>query len=306
LNKLLKYNLKRTLAKFGFEIRRIRRTQDRKMVYGNPKEALLCGSDLVEVNIEDCVDKLGFNYGRWQPWKAAAEQLIANPDLTRFESSILSDFYKKWSFPLIAKVFSEKIEDEKIRNHLLKVFHGNFMPFCNHSESDINSLVTNWTTYIESDNINSGHDLTLDQSINQDGTWTRAKGEIELKRLSRLISSVRQHGYQRNDSADGNILAYALEKGQRTQYLVVSGLHRMAVLAALGNKKVIIRLTVATIVHNRSVDIWPLVKSNVYTKDDALSYFNHLFNFDTSPWDNLGFHRLDLNMKKNSNERKNS
>ena len=198
MNRTIKSIIKNALSKAGLEVRRKQSgKKDRVKVFDNPHEALLCDSNLVDVKVDLCVDKLGFNYGGWQPWKATVEQLIANPEEKQFQSSVFYQFYKKWHFPLISSVFSDKIYEEKFRNHFLKVFHGVFMPFCDSFESDINSQVVSATTYIESDNANAGHALTIGQSINPDGTWTILKGDIELIRLSRLIDSIQQHGYQR-------------------------------------------------------------------------------------------------------------
>ena len=77
--------------------------------------------------------------------------------------------------------------DETYRNHFLKVFHGNFLPFDNVGEGELDAQIVAATRYLETDNRNAGHALTIGQSINPDGTWTNRKGEIELERLRTLV-----------------------------------------------------------------------------------------------------------------------
>lgn len=267
----------------GWELKRLRTKNE--VLYDNPYDALFRGSSLVRVQIKDCTDKLGFNYGEWQPWVETAKQIIEqSPKNIDYQSSVVCRFYEQWSLPLLTDVFSSQISDEKYRNHFLKVFHGNFLPFCDAFPGELEKRIAISTRYLESDNRNAGYRLTVDRSINRDGTWTIEKGKIETERLRKLIDSIQTNGYKRSWQADGDVLAYALERNHTFKYVIVSGLHRIAVLAALGHQTITLRLFRNVVVNRHTISSWPLVKQGVYTPDSALAYFNHMFDFDSRRW----------------------
>lgn len=62
-------------------------------------------------------------------------------------------------------------------------------------------------------------------------------------------------------------------RGDRPAYLITDGNHRLSALSALGQKTVEIALPFATTIHRARVDHWPLVRSGVMERRDALRVF---------------------------------
>jgi hypothetical protein len=61
-------------------------------------------------------------------------------------------------------------------------------------------------------------------------------------------------------------------------YLVLDGNHRISALIALGYRDMNILCRVTNWVHEKDADGWPLVRSGVYTREDALKIFYAYFN----------------------------
>jgi len=288
----MKSILRKLLAAMGWELKRIRRPTD--LIHRNAHAAIYGDSSLLQVETGACTDKLGFNYERWHPWSETARQLIRCSGTLKYDESVLSEFYEHWEFPIIHDVFAALIRDEKCRNHFLKIFHGEFLPFCNVPAENLGQRIATVTSYLETDNAAAGYSLTADQSVEQNGTWTPRKGEIELKRLAELITSIQRNGYQRSLAPDGDILAYALQREDEFRYVIVSGLHRTAVLSALGYEQITLRLRRNMVVKREDVGSWPLVTHGAYSTRSALAYFDHLFDFDSLNWA-----RVNLDVERN-------
>jgi hypothetical protein len=75
-----------------------------------------------------------------------------------------------------------------------------------------------------------------------------------------------------------------VQRQDQFRYVIVSGLHRAAVLSALGNQQVTVRLRKNMVVRREDVGSWPLVTQGVYSTSLALAYFDHLFDFDSLSW----------------------
>jgi hypothetical protein len=63
-------------------------------------------------------------------------------------------------------------------------------------------------------------------------------------------------------------------RGDRPAYLVTDGNHRLSALSALGHRTVEIKLPLATTIHRAKVDRWPLVRSGMMGREDALRVFD--------------------------------
>lgn len=273
---------RRVLALSGYEIRNIRRST----VFDDPYEALFAQHPRIVFTFPTslCVDKLGFSYGRWQPWVATVRQLIACSRPFNYQQSVVKAFYDAWSFPVIESVFAHRIADEKVRNHFLKLFHGGFLPFSDRLGDDVDAAITKSTVYLDCDNRDMGSQLSMADSLRDDGTWSDAKGEIELKRLNRVLSSIGSSGYHRNDGPDGDIQGYLLRRSGTLRFVIDWGLHRASVLCALGHERLIVRLHRSVIVDLDSLPSWPLVKQGVWPREAAAQYFDHLFQCDSEEW----------------------
>ncbi len=63
-------------------------------------------------------------------------------------------------------------------------------------------------------------------------------------------------------------------RGERPTYLVTDGNHRLSALSALGSTEVEIQLPLTTTIHRSRVDRWPLVRSGIMERGDALRVFD--------------------------------
>lgn len=271
----------------GYDL--VRRTGGSELITPNPVTSLLSESKLVEVSIVDCVDKLGINYEQRHPWVITVNQQISKNDAF-VESPQSSRFFENWRFPLVEEVFSHLVPKDKIGRHFLRVFHGGwaFLPFSNVSLDSVEDRIISATKYLVSEAASAGVTTSIDNALNDDGTWSQAQVEVELHRLWKVSQSIRDFGYKPSSSPDGDILVYALRRGEAYRFLVVSGYHRVAVLAAMGFETVRVRLFRPLVLDATAVNSWPGVKQGVYSPAQALAYFNHLFDhapahFDSAP-----------------------
>ena len=99
------------------------------------------------------------------------------------------------------------------------------------------------------------------------------KVNIETQRLSSLIESIVNKGYE-FDEMDP-IIVDILTHGDQYVWRVIGGQHRAAVLAALGYKKVLVRIN--KIIRREESSFWPAVKSGYYNERSALKVFDRCF-----------------------------
>lgn len=108
------------------------------------------------------------------------------------------------------------------------------------------------------------------------GPVSEPKLHVEVERLARLVESIRVHGVLRHDGTDGDIRALVLvHPDGRWRWQVLVGQHRYAVISALGEPRIPIR--VEQFVRRQDVMLWPGVASGLYTPSAALKVFDHCF-----------------------------
>lgn len=110
------------------------------------------------------------------------------------------------------------------------------------------------------------------------GPVSQAKGELEFKRLVELFNSVRTNGYVCGQaSEDGDIRGRLLARGSAWKVKILRGEHRAAALAALGRDTLPIRFDSRLVVRREEVDSWPNVRSGLFSREQALSVFDRMF-----------------------------
>lgn len=111
------------------------------------------------------------------------------------------------------------------------------------------------------------------------GPVSMQKGEMEFLRLRRLIESIKERGYQRSDTYDGDICGQIFYDGVDYRVYIQCGHHRSAVLAALGYETIPVRIPGNTqeIVDRRKVDTWFNVRNGVFSREEALKVFDRIF-----------------------------
>ncbi len=108
------------------------------------------------------------------------------------------------------------------------------------------------------------------------------RGRLEYKRLVGLYESIRADGFNREFGHPRFLL---MQRGPSYRYISAgNGNHRTAVMAALGYETMPAVFRVPGIIDVDMVDYWPQVCNGVWSRDQAIAYFNHLFDFDSLAW----------------------
>ena len=118
-----------------------------------------------------------------------------------------------------------------------------------------------------------------------DGGWqhcgpvSQDKGRGEFCRYQEVTDSIIKNGYQRNsDFIDGDIAGQVLIRGSEWRILICDGMHRYAVLQALGwsNIPVCLRRW-PMLIRREDVLSWPNVANLVFDVNSATKIFDRLF-----------------------------
>jgi hypothetical protein len=104
------------------------------------------------------------------------------------------------------------------------------------------------------------------------------KGELEFRTLVQLTESIRKKGYLRSDGPDGDILGTPLiDPVKGVRFLVWTGKHRIAVLAALGFEYVPLRISFVRAPRLTEAAYWPHVRNGLFTREQATTLFDRIF-----------------------------
>lgn len=114
------------------------------------------------------------------------------------------------------------------------------------------------------------------------GPCSEMKAFIEAKRMFYVISQIKQNGYERSDDNDGDAKATALvDSSGEWRWLLTGGNHRASAASALGYKTIPIRVNL--VICREQVGFWPHVQDGLYTKIEALNFFDSIFNANVPP-----------------------
>jgi hypothetical protein len=105
------------------------------------------------------------------------------------------------------------------------------------------------------------------------------KARENFSRLTTLLESIEEHGYRPSSSPEGEIQGYFLRDRDAYRFIVRAGMHRTAVLSALGRDQ--IRATFRA-GEPRTIDLtdlenWPQVRSGFYEPRIARMFFSRYF-----------------------------
>ncbi|MCG8341553.1 MAG: hypothetical protein MI684_01815 [Chlorobiales bacterium] len=99
---------------------------------------------------------------------------------------------------------------------------------------------------------------------------------LETQRIINLTQSISSNGYRRKNSNDGDInVTILIRDDGQVRWLAMAGVHRSAVLTAMGYK--IIPVRVVQIIFEYSIRTWPKVINGYFSEKGAKSYFDHYF-----------------------------
>lgn len=127
------------------------------------------------------------------------------------------------------------------------------------------------------DNKEHGENCTIEKGWRNFGPVTDRILELETERLYKLMMSVKEKGFLRDDKYGGDIGGVVLINDDEKWKWIVEwgGQHRAAVISALGYNQVPIR--VWQVIERKDVKIWPGVQSGIYSEKAALKIFDNIF-----------------------------
>ncbi len=245
-------------------------------ISSNYIEALIQNRGYFFADINECVDPYGFSYGNgWQYFTAMVRQIG-----TRTEEQIIESFTKYLNITFHKNAYDGfRLKFEKSEG--LK----DFTPSCL-------AFLVPWSPFDLSQiedrvrNVNASEKL-IPTGLHEDHSPLLNPDHVAVNhfsRLSELRKSIQKNGYHYNNQPDDPIKGYVLTRNGDTRYLIFSGQHRVATLAALNFTILPIRFVYKYVISAEDVAEWPLVKSGLWYSKDALLYFNHLFDFDSHTW----------------------
>lgn len=211
------------------------------------------------VPVEKMVGRPIFGYGpeSWHPLKAACEELIADAEAS-YETSVLKRFYATFQPKSVAEAHYLKDAGPLEALPASSLFEPWSLPRPPYDDP--------W-----SDVAPSGTPVF--------GPQGDEAGEVEWQRLRRSVNSVRDYGYQPRLFPQGRINVTVLRSQGEERYLVMHGLHRTAVLSAMGHHRIEVGVDHRNpwIVDEDEVDRWPYVRSGFVTRDLAVRNLRRYF-----------------------------
>lgn len=242
-------------------------------VRGGEKAAFRCPlTRLVEMN--------GFGFGahRWHPMVSTVK--CANLFGYAEADQLLGKYYDSFqprsageaipSFEHVPRFF------EKALPHIYYL-----SPWSARSPERIDTMARIWT-YQE--NLENGRDdLFLDpHGFAMHGPVHPDKRKLELDRLMHVRDSISRKGFDERFSINVRVL----KRDDELLFVVNGGgRHRSCVMAALGYEWVPASFFPGPIIIDvADVELWPSVRSGIWTVDQAIAYVDHLFEFDSRSW----------------------
>lgn len=106
--------------------------------------------------------------------------------------------------------------------------------------------------------------------------------DLEQRRLRSVRASISSGGYDRRK---GDCHVYLVRRGADFRAVATGGgRHRTSAMAALGHRFIPAQFHQPVAVDTRDVNEWPQVRSGIWSQRAALSYVDHLFDFDARRW----------------------
>lgn len=272
--------LKAGLRTLGIEMRRASEAPPPPPLLQDPLEVVSRRNShdfvALECPLSECVVYNGFTTARsgWHPFVQAASDYIER-GIDDYERSLLPRYYQAWqpknALDAMIGLASGPASLMELPSY---VFH---VPWSDKTPREQAAFMAR---IIEIENSSFGAPtLTSADGYCLHGPVSASKGRLELKRLLRVVESIRRHGY---DRSKGDVTVHVLHRNGQFRYMIIHGQHRAAALAALGHER--LPAIPINLVDADHVEHWPGVYRGFWTASDALTFFDHLFRFDSRAW----------------------
>jgi hypothetical protein len=254
-------------------------------IFDDPYEALFYrqgGADAAfHCPIDKCVNVNGLSFSDhgWHPFSALLEEYRGQA-IAEYHGSVLEKYYRLWQ-PQCA---SEALIDvhiappvfERLPPHFMYLFPWTAGEFC-----ELDRSVKSW--YMD-DNVEHGNPPGKIETdgFKEHGPVDPQIGLLEFRRLTGILDRLSSEGYRREL---GDVRVAMIKRDDDLRFLNWGGgLHRTAAMKVLGHSTVPATFVVPWVIDSRDVDYWPQVRKGNWTRETALRYVDHLFDFDSKAW----------------------
>jgi hypothetical protein len=231
--------------------------------------------------IDDCTHFVGFGLSphAWHPFVAAVLEYRAG-HASSYEESVLKRYYDR---------FQPKTAAEALAGfHMGGGGLADLPPYCFYlspwtaaTPDVVVDTLAYWTSMENAEHGNPRLDFR-EHGIGYFGPTHPAKGAMEFRRLTTIHDRLVSTGYDRRY---GDVSVRALKRGDELRFIVDGGgYHRAAALAAAGHNDMPATFVEPFVIAAEDADYWPQVRRGVWSRDDAVRYFHHLFDFDSRAW----------------------
>lgn len=219
-------------------------------------------AEIADVEIANCSSFLGFAFAPqgWNPLVASLHEYISDPVLT-YENSSLGRLHRSFTPHTLQELFFGMEQRERL------------YPLCNLPPS------RKLYRYIWEVNQRRIAPLLGQTTIQSDnyyfGPQSAHKGAAEFSRLLDVYEKIKDEGYA--PCKYGFITGYFMADDRSYRFIVGSGNHRMAALAAMGVTTVRVQLhSHPAVIHRRQLDDWTCERGGPFPRDTALALFEQM------------------------------
>jgi hypothetical protein len=214
---------------------------------------LKCGKGIylkIKVNISKIRNIIYFDYVSYHPFVKTLRQYKKNKNL-KYKDSELYKYYHKFNPQNLSQSMFETNEIKSL-NKFTK------MHMCHPWEKNIYKMKPE-KGLLEAD------------GCQHFGKVSYRKGLLEFKRLITLYKKIKAKGYKKNKYVSG----YLLKRYNDYRIVLVSGNHRMAVMAALRYK--IIKMKIINAIDINDIHNWTMVQTGLLKENEARKMFERYF-----------------------------
>lgn len=226
---------------------------------------------------------LGFSFSSrgWHPLVATLQEFDAGL-ASSYPGSLLDVFYETWQPASAGEAIAGFEQYAPRAFDRLPGRDAYWKPWIADSIEELRErfAVWYWKDYAQ-------YGVSLDPELHGDkffGPVHPDLGAAEYMRLTGVFKSIQANGYDRRL---GDVRVEALKRESEFRFLISGGgLHRTAAMAALGHDAVpaTFRRHRAALIDVADVDYWPNVRRGVWSREEAIRYVDHLFDYDSTGW----------------------
>lgn len=293
IRKQFKQKILKVIRKAGIEIHRVpgryddtyKNTADLPPIFNDPLAALAYEQSgkiaAFQCPLDLTIKPNALSYGsdKWHPFVETLRE-YEKGEITTYEGSVLEAYYSIHQPANAAEgIIGFQQTPEFFKHKPAHIYRHS--PWRSLTVQEIDGEIRRFT---KKHSISHGDEvMTLESDGYQyHGPVSLRKGRLEYQRLIRTYENIKENGYDRKQ---GHAHFFILRRGTETRFLALgSGNHRSAAMAALGYDTIPALFQRPSFIDSNMAQYWPQVQENLWSREQAFAYFNHLFEFDSKAW----------------------